>query len=144
MATSTIKKSTYNINGHIVEGNKTSYQLGIAVDTEKTFVLSSAKTLNDGTMTTLGSISLEAGTWIFNGHVSFPSGTKGTRTVQITDAGVGSTHWFTTVGQTNNTYQVPYFNIIVLNATTTINIQARMSGPSSMSVTEAKFRAIKI
>ena len=144
MATSVIKNLNYKINGYVVSGSKTSYDLGIARTASKTFSLSSTKKLNSGTLTSLGTMSLEAGTWIFEGHVKFPTGTRGSRTIQITNTGVSSTHWFTTVGQTGNNYYVPYFNVIVLSATTTITIQARMTGPSSMSITEANFRAIKI
>ena len=140
MASSTIKRSPM-INGYSAYGSKKSYDVGIA-RTTKTWTLSSAKTVTTS-LVSLGTMSLEAGTWILNGYVAFPSGSRGGRTVQITNSGVNGTQWITQVGG-NYTSHVCYFNVLVLSATTTITIYARQTGQTSLSVSEAYFRAVKL
>lgn len=128
---------------------KEAWKTALGIGTREAVTLSANKTLASSSISTLTniiSVSLEAGTWIVVGQISFPGGsgtTQTTRRISISNTATGSNYGMTSIPVVNNAgVAIQVCATVDLNSTTTIYLNASQNSGSSMTITSGVLQRI--
>lgn len=149
MATSTIKNMNPTVNGVMLTGNKTPYDLGIATTTSSASV--TGKSVNTGTDTFIKDLALpSAGYWYFKVIVIYPSGNAtGSRYAGIryyNNSGTGYVRSTNVKASDTARQTIAYFTWFekIYDAYKTVSIVAFQNSGSSISNVEGYLYALKL